>query len=149
MQTRDIRDILGGLVLVILGLWAAWHSSQNYNLGILRSMGPGMFPMGVSALLGILGATIAIPAFFRSGPRMQVDLHGAFFVLSGVASFALLTPYLGLMPAIISTVIVSSLAAPNFRLLTVLLLATALCVVSWLIFRVGLGLSLVMIRSPF
>lgn len=148
MYARDIRDIIGGLVLVALGLSAAFYSGQSYGLGTLRSMGPGMFPLGIGVLLAFFGATIAIGAVFRPGPKVEFDLSGAFFVLAGVASFALLVRHLGLVPAIVATVVISSMAAPRFKPVSVAVLSVFLCVGAWLIFRVGLGLPLPIFRFP-
>lgn len=149
MLSRDYRDILGGLVLTLLGLWVAWYAAQNYSLGTLRRMGEGMVPMWLGIILAVFGVMIALPAVFRAGPKIHVNFVPALFILAGVSSFALMVRPFGLFPSIFAVVILSSLADTRFRPLAVLLLGAFLCAMVWLIFRVGLGQPFPLLRWPF
>jgi hypothetical protein len=55
MLSRDYRDIVGGLLLVVLGLGFSWYAAEHYDLGSLRRMGPGMFPTVLGVALACLG----------------------------------------------------------------------------------------------
>ena len=71
MKHKDIQDVLGGLGLAALGVFAAVYA-QRYEFGDLNRMGAGYFPVTLGALLAVLGLMIAVPAFFRSGPAIKV-----------------------------------------------------------------------------
>lgn len=149
MMSRDYRDFIGGMMLTVLGLWVAWYAGETYNMGSLRRMGEGMFPVALGVILAGFGLAIAIPALFRPGPRVYPPYFTALCVSAGVAGFAILVRPLGLIPAILAVVIISSIAELQFRPLSLAALCAALCGLAYLVFRVGLGLPLPMFRWPF
>ncbi|WP_312468681.1 MULTISPECIES: tripartite tricarboxylate transporter TctB family protein [Brucella] len=149
MLSRDYRDIVGGILLVALGLAFSWYAAANYELGTLRRMGPGMFPTSLGVVLAGFGLVIAIPAFFRPGVMPEIRVWTPIYVLLGVGAFALTIRPFGLIPAVLSVVVISSLAELRVKPLSLTILSTALCLIAWLVFRVGLGLPVAMFRWPF
>jgi len=149
MNGRLNKDIVGGLILVAVGVWIAWHAASSYPLGSLRRMGPGMFPAGMGAITAILGAIVAVQALFREVERADVRIWAPLFVLAGIAGFAIVIPLFGLIPAIFVVVIVSSFADLNVRPVTLAIMCVVLSIMVPLIFRVALGLQLDMVRWPF
>lgn len=149
MLSRDYRDIVGGMVLVLLGLGFSWYASSHYDMGTIRRMGPGMFPAGLGVLLAGFGALQAIPAVFRTGTMPEIRIWSPLFVLAGVAAFAVLVRPFGLMPAVLAVTVISSFAELKVRPLSLVLLAAALCLLSWLVFVVGLGMPVALFRWPF
>lgn len=148
MLSRDYRDIVGGALLVVVGLAFALYSFSNYELGTINRMGPGMFPMALGIILAGFGVMQAIPAFFRTGVMPEIRVWTPIFVLSGVAAFALLVRPFGLLPAVIAVVVISSFAELKIRPVSLVILTGSLCLMSWLIFSVGLGLPVPMFRWP-
>lgn len=149
MLSRDYKDIAGGLLLVIVGLFFSWYASAYYDLGTPRRMGPGMFPVALGLVLAAFGAIMVVPAFFRRGEMPVVRIWTPIFVLIGVAGFAMLIRPFGLMPAVMAVVIISSFAELKVRPVSLAILTISLCVIAWLVFRVGLGLPVAMFRWPF
>ncbi len=149
MLSRDYRDIVGGLLLVIGGLAFSWYAGSSYDLGTLRRMGPGMFPTALGFVLAAFGVVMMVPAFFRPGEMPVIRIWTPIFVLAGVAAFAMMIRPFGLMPAILAVVIVSSFAELKVRPVSLTILCVALCIIAWLTFRVGLGLPIAMWRWPF
>lgn len=138
-----------GATIAIVGFSYAWHAYTSFDLGTMRRIGPGMFPVGLGAAMMMLGLGIAImtPDADRDTPDFApIPLM---LVLAGIASFALGLVFLGLFPAIVLCVLVSSLANRPFKPVGAAATAAVLCVFGWLIFRVGLGLTLPLIRVPF
>lgn len=146
---RDYRDIVGGALLVVVGLWFSSHAIGNYDLGTVRRMGPGMFPAGLGIPLAILGVMQMIPAFFRRGEAMPIRIWSPLFVLGGVVAFAVMVRPFGLIPAIMAVTIISSLAELKFRPVSLTILCTSLCLIAWLTFRVALNMPFVMWNWPF
>jgi len=53
------RDRAAGLVICLVGLYAAW-ASREYPLGSLAEPGPGFLPLVLSMLLAVAGAAVAV-----------------------------------------------------------------------------------------
>lgn len=149
MLSRDYRDIVGGLLLTAFGIAVAWYAAASYDLGTLRRMGPGMFPMALGVVLAAFGVLIAVPAFFREGTMPILRIWSPIFVLAGVAGFAILIRPFGLIPAILAVTIISSLAELKIRPVSLTILSASLCLIAWAIFRLGLRLPLPMFNWPF
>ncbi|ASV83122.1 tripartite tricarboxylate transporter TctB family protein [Ochrobactrum quorumnocens] len=149
MLSRDYRDIVGGILLVALGLAFSWYAAVTYELGTLRRMGPGMFPTALGIVLAGFGLVIVIPAFFRTGVMPEIRVWTPIYVLTGVAAFAIMIRPLGLIPAVLGVVVISSFAELRVKPLSLTILSTALCLIAWLVFRVGLGLPVALFRWPF
>ncbi|WP_209738879.1 tripartite tricarboxylate transporter TctB family protein [Aureimonas populi] len=148
MYQRDYRDIIGGGLLLLTGALIAWQASTALDLGTVRRMGPGLFPMAVGVLLAGFGLAIMIPAFFRQGTLDAVEIRPTLAVLASVGAFALtIRPY-GLLPAIAALVFVAMLAETRFRPVALVGSIVFLSLLAYLIFRVGLGLPLAMVRWP-
>lgn len=149
MLSRDYRDIAGGAVLFVFGLAFFGYAFANYDMGTINRMGPGMFPAALGVILAAFGVMQAIPAFFRQGKMPEIRVWTPIFVLTGVAAFALLVRPFGLLPAVIAVTVISSFAELKVRPISLAVLVGLLCLLSWLIFSVGLRLPMPMFRWPF
>lgn len=146
MLERDYRDIIGGALLALAGAWIAWYATSYLDLGTIRRMGPGLFPTGMGVLLSLFGIAIMVPAFFRTGTCDEFEFRSTAAVLGSVATFAMIIGPFGLLPAIAALVVVASLAETVFRPVAIFGLIACLSVMAYLIFSVGLGLPLAMVR---
>jgi len=150
MYARDYRDIVGGGLLVALGLWAGFHSINNFDIGTVGRMGPGMFPASLGFLLAAVGALIVLPAFFRAGEgKITVDWRPMFFIMGGVAVFGATVTTLGMVPAVILLTICGVLADTKMGIVGTVILSVSLAALAYLIFILGLGIVLPVFRWPF
>lgn len=149
MLSRDYRDVVGGLLLIAVGVAFLLYSLGHYEVGTVRRMGPGMFPAALGVVMVLLGAMLLVPALLRPGVLPHIRVRTPFFVLAGVAAFAVAIRPLGLIPAILAVTVVSSFAETRVRLLSLLGLCVSLSVMAWLTFSVGLGLPIPVFRWPF
>jgi len=147
--TRDYRDLIGGGVLVLIGLWAGLHSLANFDIGSMGRMGPGMFPAGLGFLLAMVGSGIVIPALFRTGEVISVDWRPMIFIMGSVLAFAIALPYFGLVPSVIVLTLISACADDKLSWRAAAVLSVALAFLGWLIFIVGLGIVLEPFKWPF
>lgn len=150
MRRFNIVDAAAGLVLVLCGLALYAHVIASYDIGTLRRMGPGMVPMGLSLMLAGLGAVLALTALLRPPQELpQVQVRPFIFVLAAIGGFAFALRLLGLVPAVVLLVGLSTLADRDARAGTFLALSAVLAAMAFLVFRVGLGMNLPPFRWPF
>jgi hypothetical protein len=140
---RSIRDVLAGLIFAGLGL-AFTVGATSYPIGSAARMGPGLFPLIVGGLLVVLGGVIAVkPTLDGETARLTAPgWRGLVLVIGAFIVFGLTVRGLGLMPSLFVTALLAALASRLTSPPVALLLATALTVVSYLIFVVGLQLNL-------
>src|SRR5207245_2881593 len=117
--------------------------AQQYRLGDMHRMGPGMFPTLVGALLAVLGAAITLRSFVLDGepvPRFYARAIGVTFL--AIVLFGLALAWLGLVASIAALVLVGAYAARDVRPLENAALAAVMIVFSVALFVWVLGLPL-------
>jgi putative tricarboxylic transport membrane protein len=117
--------------------------SANYPLGTASRMGPGFFPLIVSALLGGIGAILIVRSFLVETETVGViNLKPLVLVLASTLFFGVAIEDLGL--AIVGLVLVfgARLAGDEFKFLEVTVLAVTLVAASIFLFAYALGLNL-------
>jgi len=150
MSARAVKspaDLVSGLMFTGIGILALVVGS-DYPLGELRRMGPGMLPTLVAWLLTATGVALSVQGVFVGGDRERtgIDAPGfgavraALFVLLALLVFALLIRPAGMFLAVVALVLVSTRAERGYPVLTAIILALAMAVLSVLIFVYGLGL---------
>lgn len=138
MKNKDFQDIVGGLGLMALGVFVAIYA-QRYDFGSLTRMGPGYFPVVLGIILAILGFFIALPAFFRSGEKIQVDWKPLVFVVGSLVAFSLLLKVIGLVLTAAVSAGFASMASPMpWR--SRLVLSLGISAITYLVFIVGLSM---------
>jgi hypothetical protein len=122
---------------------AALYLSADYGLGRPGRIGAGYVPLVVGLLLLGLGLLLVT----RSGrSRDPVDTDIAWrpmlLVTAGIVTFALLLDRVGLMAAIIATVVVAGPAALGNTLVSMLVSGLILSAFSWALFVYFLKISI-------
>ena len=147
MRIRNQKDFLAGLLFIAFGAVAVIEAA-GYPIGSTMRMGPGYFPVVLGALLIGLGAAISGYAVAVRGDRPlgRIGLRPLILITLSLLAFAFLLGPLGLVPAIIGTVVVSCIGGYEFRPYETLMLAVGLTVFCVLIFYIGLGLPFVLWR---
>lgn len=129
-----------------VGIAFAWGAS-TYNLGNGARMGPGYFPLVLGILLAVLGLLVSVQALGKTVKgdgepvgtwawKPLVCILGANVLfgvlLGGLPRFGI--PPMGLVAGIYGLTLLASLASNEFKLKEVLILATLLCVLSYVAF---------------
>jgi hypothetical protein len=126
----------------------ALYFGQKLALGTPVRMGPGYVPRMLSLILLGLGALVCIIAVVSgSDPVERPKWKPITLVTLGIVCFALLFERAGLIPALIVLVMISSLAGEEFKLIEVLGNIVALSVLCTLVFKVGLGMNIYILRG--
>lgn len=142
MHIRSPKDFWSG-VFFIAAAGGFTALSLRYGLGDMHRMGPGMFPILVSALLAGLGLIIGLRALVLDGPPVPAFYARPILIsLLAIVLFGVVLQWLGLLAAIVTVVLVSAVASNESRLKETLLLAVALTVFSAMIFVGILGLPI-------
>lgn len=145
MNHIDVRDLIGGALMIAFGVFVAVYAGHEYTIGQPARMGPGFFPVALGWILAGLGVIIALLAFRKTVHVLQpppFTLRGLFAVLAAIAAFALLVTPAGLVPATIALTFIAACAERKFYWRRTALLAASLSVLAWLIFTVGLQMTL-------
>ena len=137
MRRVNIRDFLGGGLVLLLGVGAALQASQ-YELGSLRRMGPGYFPLALGVILAVTGALIML-ASLRTAivpvlARQRPEWRGWFCICASMVAFAVIGTFGGLLPATFACVFIAALGDRKNTLLASAILAAAMTLVCLIVF---------------
>lgn len=152
MNIKSQKDFFSGLMFIIVGAAFA-IGAYSYSMGEGARMGPGYFPRLLGILLAILGSIVLFKSMtvatadgdkigsFAWKPMLCIIGANVLFgvCIGGLPSLKL--PALGLIVGIYVLTFVASLAAEQYKIREVFLLATFLAVLSYLSFIVLLKLQ--------
>lgn len=142
MGRGNVTDLIGGLLLVAIGVFMGGYSALSYDMGSFQQMGPGMFPVGVGISLVLFGLGIFLPALWARREVPKIYWRASIAVVTGLAAFALILPFFGVVPAIAGLTLIASFAEERPSPLFWVLLTAGLSVVILLLFSFGLGVPL-------
>jgi hypothetical protein len=142
------RDIVGGLAVTALGV-TFLIGALGLDLGTTHRMGPGYFPLVVAVTAIVIGLLNAVLGSSPTGvPPESVAWQPLVGVLAAIAAFATIVGPFGLVPAVVTAVLLSSLGDRSSRVPGALVLALVAALGAWLTFRVGLDFPLPAFRLP-
>lgn len=141
MKHKDLQDLIGGVLLTAVGLFFALYS-QRYGFGTAARMGPGYFPTVLGWVLAALGVLVALPALFRKGPPVKVQLGNFLFVMGALILFAFTLRTLGMVAATFLASFVATLADRDITWPGRFLVSAGVTLVTVLVFSMGLSMVL-------
>ncbi len=141
------KDFLSGLMFIGFGLIALYFG-QKLALGTPVRMGPGYVPRMLSLILIGLGGLVCVVGLVAgSEPVEKPKWKPIVMVTIGIICFALLFERAGLIPAMIVLVLIASLGGEEFKLTEVIGNMVVLGILCTLVFKVGLGMNITIIRG--
>jgi putative tricarboxylic transport membrane protein len=141
------KDVLSGLLFMgvaVLGLWV----SRTYPIGTASSMGTGYMPRLLLWVLLGLGGLILVSGLWKAGRPPDTDASGAaawrpvVFVTLSLVVFGLAIERLGLVLSITLLTGIGAAAGRGVRPLETAIATLVLIALCWLIFIVGLSLTI-------
>lgn len=138
-------DRISGVVFALIGFLLAAYSSMAMPLGTFRQLGPGMFPTMIGVALAVVG--LLIVAFSREDLG-QIILHrrSLISIVLAIVIFSLIAPRFGILPAIVSMILISSFAEEQYRWKTIIIMCTILPLIAYIIFVLLIRLPITMFR---
>jgi hypothetical protein len=139
-NTRDIHDLVGGLLMTATGLFFALYG-REYEFGTTGRMGPGYFPVVLGWILAVLGLAVAVPAWWRRGTAVVVQWSNLFWCVLSLVVFAITLRVLGVVLASFLAALLS-LVPSSMGLRTRLTVCAVVALLTTLIFPIGLQMIL-------
>ncbi len=141
------KDFLSGLMFIGFGLLALYFG-QKLALGTTVRMGPGYVPRMLSFILLGLGGLISVVALVTGGETVERPKWKPITMVTiGIILFALLFERAGLLPALVVLVLISSLGGEEFKLTEVIGNMIVLAILCTIVFKVGLGMNIYILRG--
>lgn len=138
---RNPADLMAGLFLIGSALLFLW-TGRALRAGTITQMGPGYTPNLLCYAQMLLGAGVLATAVLKDGEALEPwGWRPVLIVTSAVAFFAAAIEPLGLLTAVIGTVILSGFATHESRHGQNIILAILLAGFSALVFVKGLNLQ--------
>jgi hypothetical protein len=139
------RDLAAGLLFMTFGALGLWFG-RAYEFGSASRMGPGYFPMTLSALLLVVGLITAARALRSSAVAIEWGSPRPIFcVLAGVLAFALLLEPAGFAVASLVLIALGYAGGWRFRILEFIVMYAVLLASCHLLFVKLLGMPLKLI----
>jgi hypothetical protein len=136
-------DKSNALCAALFGAFGIFFLVQSLGLqiGTALRMGPGYFPLVLSAILILLALVVLVQAVRFEGEAVgPVAWRGMLFILPAPVLFGLTVRGLGFVPALFVTALVAAFASHRMRPGLALLLAGGLTLFATLVFSYALGL---------
>ena len=147
MRIKSQRDFWSGVMFIIIGAGFA-IGATNYSMGAAARPGPGYFPLILSSIMVLLGAIVLFKSLtveIEGGdPIGAVAWRPLVVVVLAITVFGLLLPRLGMIITIPILIFMTSLAGDEFKWKGVVAAAVVLTLMAWVIFIVGLKLTIPM-----
>ncbi len=141
------KDFLSGLMFIGFGLIAIYFG-QKLALGTPVRMGPGYVPRMLALIMMSLGAVICVVALVAGGEMVEKPKWKPITLVTiGIVCFALLFERAGLLPALVVLILIASLGGEEFKLKEVIGNIVVLSILCTLVFKVGLGMNITILRG--
>jgi hypothetical protein len=147
MRIKNHKDFCAGLMFIGTGVAFA-IGALNYSFGSSARPGPGYFPFGLGILMAILGVIVLFGALVveaeGGGKIGHIPWRPLLTLVASIAVFGYTLPHWGMAIALPILVVMSAFAGDEFRWRDVIITAVVLTLGSWLVFNVGLNLTIPM-----
>ncbi len=143
MKIQAPQDFWAGSIFAAIGL-VALSQVRHYPVGTLTAMGPGYFPLMLSALLAALGLACMVRGLLHAGPPIegQWPLAPLLVLIIGIALFAYLIEATGLLAAVFVLAMLIGYGDVRRHPVQVIGGAIALSIAATLVFVQFLGLPI-------
>lgn len=131
-----------GLVFLSVAIFL-FYINQEFEIGTATDMGPGYFPLLLSAVMCVFGMMCVVISLRERGDLdTKFSARNMVLIMISILIFATMLPYAGFLLTAFLSLVVSSMTNHDFRWRPVMIYSAAMTVIASLIFPVGLGLQM-------
>ncbi len=134
------RNLARGVFLALVAL-AFGLGSLNYHIGRLDHAGPGLFPLMVSALLGLIAVITIVRSRFVPPVPLEFNPRNITLLLTSLCAFALVSKFINMTLGIAAMVFIAGIAAKPYNWVRNLKISAGLIAIAFA-FQKLLGLNL-------
>jgi hypothetical protein len=139
LRVKSPQDFGAGLVFMLIGL-AGLYFGSDLAFGTGARMGPGYFPILLSAMIIAVGLVVGLRGVTVEGPPIEpVQLRPILFIIAAILIFGFLIESIGLALTAIVLTIFAGYARREVKLSETLLLGVGLAVFTVVVFVYVLG----------
>lgn len=125
---KDQQNFGAALLFLVLGVIGI-YLGLAYNFGTPAQMGPGFFPVLLSAGIALIGVMLGWRSLAIEGADIvRPRLRPLLCILAAILAFGVLIEPLGLLPTTIICSLVASLASPESRRVESIIIAVAMSI---------------------
>jgi hypothetical protein len=146
MTIKSQRDVVGGLLLAIVGIAFA-IGATNYSFGVAAKPGPGYFPFGLGIILALLGGIVLVGGLTgRARPGNDaiggIPWRPLVCVVGAIVFFGFFLPRFGFLITFPVMIVITAAGSREFAWKDALLNAVVLTAISYAVFIWGLALNI-------
>lgn len=110
MANPRSADIKAGALFIAVGVFFGIYALRTLEMGSLVEMGPGLFPLCLCVLLTLLGIGIVIESRPATVRMPRLNWWAVSLVTASPIAFGLTVRSLGLLPALVLSVLLAVIA---------------------------------------
>ncbi len=134
LQIKSPQNLGAGIIFLLIGIGGIYFSS-GLTYGAARNMGPGYFPMWLSASIAFLGLIAIAKAFVLNGPVIErLQWRPVIFVSLATLLFGYIIGYVGLALALVVMTMIAVQGRSDTRQKEMLILAVVMALLSVIVF---------------
>jgi len=147
----NTKDIASGALFMAVGAAYFWMAWVGLPIGTALAMGPGYFPVVLSAILMIFGAVIMFRGFrtVQETEFGRVPWRAVIMLSLATLVFAAFFDDLGLLPGVFVLCVLSALASPQNKPVGTVISSLAIAIFCSIVFGYGIGLPIPVIGPLF
>jgi Tripartite tricarboxylate transporter TctB family len=134
------RNFVAGLFMIAFALLFGL-AALKYQLGTFSRSGPGLFPLMVSSLLGVIGVISVVRSRFVPPVPLSYSIKNIAIIMLSLCGFAVVSGLINMIVGIVFLVFCSTLAGTSYSLVRNVKISLGLIAVAFA-FRNLLGLNL-------
>lgn len=134
------RNFVAGLFMIAFALLFGL-AALKYQLGTFSRSGPGLFPLMVSSLLGVIGVISVVRSRFVPPVPLSYSIKNIAIIMLSLCGFAVVSGLINMIAGIVFLVFCSTLAGTSYSLARNVKISLGLIAVAFA-FRNLLGLNL-------
>lgn len=132
------QDAVAGAMFLAIAVYVGVSALLGLDIGSLDQMGPGFFPLALSIILAGIGVLVLLGAKPDEDGQLPVNWRAVSLISGAPIAFGLTVRSLGLVPALLVSVAMATLASRNITPARAVLIITGVTVFCVAVFKFGL-----------